>query len=104
MAGVVIGTVDCFADAKCDKEQAVKVLEEAAEVFAEWQKEDEGDPSRIASECADLIQAVCNLLHACGVDDMRPVMAMCRLSNEMRGRFYEVQEQCDEVQGEAQQG
>ena len=34
---VLIGSVETFPGARSDKEQALKVLEEAAEVFGAWQ-------------------------------------------------------------------
>lgn len=89
---VNIGEVATFPDAKADKAQALKVLEEAAEVFGAWQAgydHDHPNPSRwpILDECADVIQAVCNLVAAYGVTDFAPYMDMCRRRNEERGRF-----------------
>lgn len=89
---VKIGEVATFPDAKADKSQALKVLEEAAEVFGAWQAgydHDHPNPSRwpILDECADVIQAACNLVAAYGVTDFAPYMDMCRRRNEERGRF-----------------
>ena len=89
---VNIGEVATFPDAKADKAQALKVLEEAAEVFGAWQAgydHDHPNPSRwpILDECADVIQAVCNLVAAYGVTDFAPYMDMCRRRNEERGRL-----------------
>lgn len=89
---VKIGEVATFPDAKADKSQALKVLEEAAEVFGAWQALDTGECSsrkRIAvlNECADVIQAVANLIDAMGERDFAPYMDACRERNEKRGRF-----------------
>lgn len=89
---VNIGEVATFPGAKADKAQALKVLEEAAEVFGAWQQFDDGEsPSlsrwRVLAECADVIQATCNLLSGMGVADFTPYVAMCRTRNEERGRF-----------------
>lgn len=82
--------VQTFPDAKGDKPQAVKVLEEAAEVYAAWQDLDRGvadDPGELVEEAADLIQALSNLLSACGCEDMRQPMFECHERNVARGRF-----------------
>lgn len=71
------------------KEQAVKVLEEAAEVYAAWQELDRGaagDPSALVDEAADLMQALSNLVNRYGRDDMRQPMADCHERNRARGR------------------
>jgi len=95
---VTIGEVTTFANPKPDKAQALKVLEEAAEVFGAWQVYDDsfegvGSASEewvrddLIDECADVIQATCNLLAALGVDDMRSAMAACERRNRERGRL-----------------
>lgn len=89
---VSIGEVATFPGAKADKAQALKVLEEAAEVFGAWQQFDDGkSPAlsrwRVLAECADVIQATCNLLSGMGVADFTPYVAMCRTRNEERGRM-----------------
>lgn len=83
---VEIGTVQTFSDVKPDKAQALKVLEEAAEVFGAWQLGDE-DAGHLLYECADVIQATCNLLAAYGVTDFTGFMDACRRRNEERGRM-----------------
>ena len=70
-----------------DKAQALKPLEEAAEIFGAWQ---EGDREKTLNECADVIQAVANLCQALGQYDMTPYMQRCRECNESRGRIYGV--------------
>lgn len=97
---VTIGTIDTFPDVQPSKEQALKVLEESAEVFGAWQLYHDWrermpqDESAIAlfrecivDECADVLQATCNLLAAIGVDDMRAAMQACRARNVERGRL-----------------
>ena len=41
----------------------------------------------LLNECADVIQATCNLVSAYGVSEFRTRMADCRLRNEERGRM-----------------
>lgn len=93
---VEIGTVQTFAGVSPDKAQALKVLEEAAEVFGAWQLWDGLDPDEkcdgfnaacLMSECADVIQATCNLLTAYGVTDFTAFMEGCRRRNVERGRY-----------------
>ena len=42
---------------------------------------------KLVDECADVLQATCNLLAALGVDDMRAAMQACRARNVERGRL-----------------
>lgn len=91
--GVIVGTVPVFASTEADKAQAMKVVEEAAEVFGAWQTWVDGgwcagDRRALIGECADVIQATCNLLDALGVADFTPYVDMCRSRNEERSRFY----------------
>lgn len=92
---VKLGTVQTFANVRQDKAQALKVLEEAAEVFGAWQLWDGLDPDekrdgfndiRLMGECADVIQATCNLVAAFGVTDFTTFMKMCRRRNEQGRR------------------
>lgn len=92
LARVNIGEVATFPGVKADKAQALKVLEEAAEVFGALQAADECNQPNLSrllvlNECADNIQATCNLLAALGVTDFAPYMDMCRKRNEERGRL-----------------
>lgn len=93
---VRIGDVPTFRDVEPSKEQALKVLEEAAEVFGAWQLWDEleGEERRdgfnnvsLMAECADVIQATCNLVAAYGVTDFTVFMECCKRRNEKRGRM-----------------
>ncbi len=91
--GVNVGTVPTFSSTEADKAQAIKVVEEAAEVFGAWQTWVDGgwragDRRALIGECADVIQATCNLLDALGVVDMEQHMEECRARNEARGREY----------------
>lgn len=81
---VNIGEVATFPAVKPDKAQALKVLEEAAEVFGAWQAFDDYE---LFYECADVVQATCNLVAAFGVSDFAPYMEECRTRNEERGRL-----------------
>ena len=96
---VTIPPVRAFPDARADRAQALKVLEEAAEVFsvveeAEFMDFRSSDPDidraftrAIAEECCDTIIAACNLLHALGIDDLTDAMEACERKNERRGRY-----------------
>ena len=99
---VTVGNVETFPDARPDKEQVLKVLEECGEVFSAWEDytswqkaEEDGSATHIVawrrnnliSECADLIQATANLLAGLGVEDMTNAMERCRLRNVERGRM-----------------
>ena len=101
MASVTIPPVRTFAHVAPDKAQALKPLEEAAEVFGAWQRWSKevtrwGNPrsfdsypfrQELLSECADVIQATLNLVAAYGVDDFSPYMQACERRNEERGRY-----------------
>lgn len=88
---VYIGAVETFKSVRLDKAQALKPLEEAAEVFGAWQRF-YGCPTKtneevLMDECADVIQATCNLLAALGVTDMTEAMRRCERRNRERGRL-----------------
>ena len=93
---VTIPPVRSFAHVEASKAQALKPLEEAAEVFAAWQRWDlwTGVDLResmmraeIVDECCDVITATCNLLAAIGVTDLTEAMAACEERNRKRGRY-----------------
>lgn len=103
---IQMGSVRRFDNVKPDKAQALKPLDEAAEVFGAWQEmererakclacgnESSGDVDVVAMrewllvECADVIQATLNLVAALGVEDFRPYMKACELRNRERGRI-----------------
>lgn len=101
---LTIGEVQLFDERRADKAQAVKVLEEAAEVFGAWQEmnaERGGALARVNSmilleECADVIQAVSNLAGAVLEEmggsgkDFEGCMCECTARNIDRGRITEV--------------
>lgn len=101
MTYMKLGNVLPFPGAKPDKAQALKVLEEAAEVVEEFKRADPGDVLPVArqfpdcnkrilplvDEIADTIQACCNLAAALGVDDLTPYLARCEERNRERGRY-----------------
>lgn len=94
--------VETFQMPCTDKEQAVKVLEEAAEAFGAWQRAQDKSAELVmniygismrdcylhdlADELADVIQASCNLAARYGLD-MTDAMARCHLRNKERGRY-----------------
>lgn len=92
---VNVGAVRVFDHVAPDKAQALKPLEEAAEVFGAWQLmegiEDTGvwEKRRLVllDECADVIQATLNLVAALRCDDMRLAMTRCEDRNRSRGRI-----------------
>lgn len=85
-----------FRDLEASKAQALKPLEEAAEVFGAWQawrdtaesglnaKHEKAD---LVDEIADTIQACCNLAAALGVTDLTPYLSRCEERNRRRGRY-----------------
>lgn len=84
--------VQTFDTGCTDKEQAVKVLEEAAEVFGAWQYVSQFNPlgmmlnaNRLADEIADVIMAACNLAARYGID-LDAAMLRCHERNHRRGR------------------
>lgn len=117
MTYVKLTNVRAFPGATPDKEQVLKPLEEAAEVYGAWQMltstranlhamlDDHGCDEanadevvacmddahyckvRILDEIADTITACCNLASALGVDDLTPYLAQCEERNRKRGRY-----------------
>lgn len=80
-----------FLNVRRDKAQALKPLEEAAEVFGAWQGYDGPDGGmRLLDECMDVIQATVNLLYAYGysTDAVELAATRCRNRNTERGRRY----------------
>lgn len=98
---VYIGNVETFKNIEPDKEQALKPLEEAAEVFGAWQKWHEvrsADKNSFAPdearclhdllyECADVVQAVCNLVDSLGESAFEGFIKECADINRARGRM-----------------
>ncbi|CDD67569.1 putative uncharacterized protein [Eggerthella sp. CAG:368] len=91
MKTINVGEVAVFDYPEATKEQALKILEEAAETveaFKRW------DKSRLSTssvalyyEIADTIQACANLIAAIGVDDFTDCMEICKQRNIERGRI-----------------
>lgn len=85
---VQMGSVRRFDHVDANKAQALKPLEEAAEVFGAWQRYGAEDwKDVLLDECADLIQATLNLVAALGVEDFRPYLKACERRNRERGRI-----------------
>ena len=98
MTYMKLGNVLSFPGATPTKQQTLKVLEEAAEVFGAWQlmrdTTDAGlnpkhEMADLVDEIADTIQACCNLASALGVTDLTPHLARCEERNRRRGRYDE---------------
>lgn len=101
MTFVKLGAVRAFPGAVPDKAQALKVLEEAAEVVEAFKRADPGDVLPVArqfpdcnkrilplvDEIADTVQACCNLASALSVTDLTPYLARCEEKNRRRGRY-----------------
>ena len=91
MKTINVGEVAVFDHVEPSKEQALKPLEEAAEVFGAWQKWNEtksiADATRIFEEIADTVQACVNLAAAVGAKDLTSAMENCKKRNIMRGRI-----------------
>ena len=91
---VYIGWVETFPNVTPSKMQALKVLEEASEIFGAWQAldghwwdDEDQEEELLVDECADVIQATCNLLESLGCNDMGDAMARCKRRNQERGRM-----------------
>ena len=91
---VYIGEVETSANVEPNKEQALKVLEEAAEVFGAWQAWSKADAGHevgcirnLMGECADVVQAVCNLVESFGESAFDAYMDECVERNRARGRM-----------------
>ena len=107
MTYMKLGNVLPFPNAKPDKPQALKVLEEASETveaFKKWLLADgfqkcnaeevpadwaDAEFADLMDEIADTIQASCNLAAALGVTDLTPYLARCEERNRHRGRYDE---------------
>lgn len=88
-----------FNEVKDSKGQALKPLEEAAEIYGAWQKCDDmryatttirrAFREDLIDECMDAVQAVANLLAAVGATQGEVDAAIRRLDerNEGRGRL-----------------
>lgn len=89
-----------FDEPDAPKAQALKPLEEAAEVFGAWQLHDGVRHSQIMTarmayrqnlidECMDVVQAVVNLLDAEGFaqEDVDAAIGRCNARNWERGRL-----------------
>ena len=94
MQHIKLGNVKPFPNAAPTKAQALKVLEEAAEVVEAFKQRDPRDVTHIGyatgnvlDESADTIQACCNLAAAHGVTDLTPYLARCEERNRERGRY-----------------
>lgn len=94
MQYIKLGNVKPFPNAAPTKAQALKVLEEAAEVVEAFKQRDPRDETHIGyatanvlDEIADTIQASCNLASALGVTDLTPYLARCEERNRRRGRY-----------------
>ena len=90
---VAIGSVRPFPGVAPDKAQALKVVEEAAEVFSAWEQwssiEDDGIRDMLVGELADCITACANLAAALGVYDLARAVKEAEVRNEERGRYAE---------------
>lgn len=99
---VKLGDVQTFREVRPDKAQVLKVVEEAAEVYSAWDAVrdllstqlpasecwySQKVMGNILAECADVIQATCNLISALNIEDFTPYMDECRKRNEVRGRM-----------------
>lgn len=94
MQYIKLGNVKPFPNVQPDKAQALKVLEEAAEVVEAFKQRDPRDETHIGhatanvlDEIADTIQACCNLAASLGVTDLTPYLARCEERNRSRGRY-----------------
>lgn len=82
MTYVKLGGVMAFPGVQPTKEQAVKILEEAAEVVEAFKRGEDAN-----EEIADVITACCNLASSMGVYDLSHYLAQCEEKNRKRGRY-----------------
>lgn len=82
MIYVKLGCVMAFPGVQPTKEQAVKILEEAAEVVEAFKRGEDAN-----EEIADVITACCNLASSMGVYDLSQYLAQCEEKNRKRGRY-----------------
>lgn len=76
-----------FREVSDSKAQALKPLEEAAEVFGAWQgRDDAHDAHGLIDECMDTVQAVTNLLAAVGATQGDVDAAIERMDGRNRDR------------------
>lgn len=91
MKTINVGEVAVFDNVEPNKEQALKPLEEAAEVFGAWQEWNETkravDAVRVIEEIADTVQACVNLASAMGAESLIYAMRECKKRNIVRGRI-----------------
>lgn len=90
---VYLGEIETFPDARADKAQVVKILEECAEIFGAWQAYDRAGcaygeaRTHLLDECADAVQAIANLAAALGVHNFTLYVEECERRNRERGRY-----------------
>lgn len=91
----IIEEIKTFAVECSEKTQALKPLEEAAEVFGAWQKYDihrdyDSEILRdcVIDECADVVCSVCNLVErlGCTEQEFSKAINRCNQRNMARGR------------------
>lgn len=108
MSAFDLGAVSTFRELRVDKAQVLKIAEETCEVYSAWEDFDRIceamdenvaadcgdapiDSSRTAllDECADVCQAVANLLAALGVDgdEWAAAIGRCEKRNRECGRY-----------------
>lgn len=93
-----LGDMKIFADISPNKPQVMKIMEEAAEVYSAWENTKNSKTRAEASrnkelllhECADVIQAVSNLIYSLGVKNFVPYLDDCEYRNQIRGRYPQV--------------
>lgn len=75
-----------FDEPDAPKAQALKPLEESAEVYGAWQLNSD---TYVLNECMDVVQAVVNLLAALGFtqEDVNAAIERCNKRNQERGRL-----------------
>ena len=109
---LMMPSVRVFDEVRLDKQQAIKPLEEAAELFGAWQAVEHAETAianewpreqqdvknahrhalamarnELLAECADTIQAVANVAASLGVTDFTAFMSECEKRNRDRGRI-----------------
>lgn len=88
---VNVGSVSAFPNVEPGKEQAMKPLEESAEVYAAWQAwrahPHASERGWLLEEIADAITALANLAASLGEEDLGGYVAAVERKNGKRGRY-----------------
>ena len=90
---VYFGEIETFPNARADRAQVLKIIEECVEVYAAWEEFDNSanqygiERDRLLAECADVAQALANLCAGLSVHNFTLYLEECERRNRKRGRY-----------------